>query len=239
MSEPRIALVTGASRGIGREVVRQLAARGWQVFLGARDAAAGARAAAGHVAAAPAPSGTVHAVRLDVNDAASIAAAADAVAGTAGRLDALVNNAGILEPSDNGGSVLALDPDVFRRAFETNVLGALRVTQAFAPLLARSAAARVINVSSGLGALHEMEHAVPAYSVSKTALNALTRQLAGALGPRVAVNAVCPGWVRTDMGGPNAEREVAEGADTIVWLADEAPHDLTGAFLRDRAVIAW
>src|SRR5262249_33974950 len=124
------------------------------------------------------------------------------------------------------------------REFTTNALGPLRVVQAFHPLLSKSTGARVINVSSGIGQLSSTGTWAPAYGISKTALNAVTAQLAAAMSG-IPVNSVCPGWVRTDMGGPNAERSVEQGADTIVWLATDAPHALTGQFFRDRKVIPW
>ena len=129
--------------------------------------------------------------------------------------------------------------EIFRETFETNTLGPLRVTRAFAKLLANSKAPRVINVSSSGGQLADgADGWAPAYCISKTALNGVTVQLAAAL-PRVAVNSVCPGWVRTEMGGSNATRSVEEGAETIVWLASEAPQKLTGKFVKDREEIPW
>jgi len=120
------------------------------------------------------------------------------------------------------------------------VFGPLLTTQAFLPLLKKSAAASVINMSSGLGQLSDMADTYPAYSISKTSLNAVTRQFAATLrDAKITVNSVCPGWVKTDMGGPNAPRTVQQGADTVTWLATEAPRDLTGQFLRDRNVIPW
>jgi NAD(P)-dependent dehydrogenase (short-subunit alcohol dehydrogenase family) len=152
-------------------------------------------------------------------------------------LDVLVNNAGIVIDGDE--KILELSDELLRKTLETNTFGALRVTRAFAPFLRKSKAPRVINVSSGSGQLTGGANGwAPAYSISKTALNGVTSQLAAAL-PTFAVNSVCPGWVRTDMGGENASRSVEEGADTIVWLASEAPHELTGKFLRDRKEIPW
>jgi len=230
MSEGRTALVTGANRGIGLEVVRQLATRGWRVFLGARDVAKAEDAEA----SLP---GEVEVLRLDLTDPASISLAARDLSAQIQALDVLVNNAGILEDGDS--SVLTLSPEIARATFETNTLGPLRVTQAFLPLLRKSAAPRVINIASGAGQLGGgLQSWAPAYSMSKTAVNALTQQFAAAL-PNFAVNSVCPGWVRTDMGGANAPRSVEQGADTIVWLAAEAPHNLTGKFLKDRHVIDW
>ena len=235
MSDPaeKIVLVTGANRGIGREVARQLAARGFRVLLGSRQRAAGEKAAADLAA-----SGTVETLAIDIADPASIQHAAAELATRAGRLDVLVNNAGILE--DGTSTALNVDPEVVRHAFEVNALGALRVTQAMLPLLLKAEGGRVINVSSGAGALADMTSWAPAYSISKTALNAVTRQFAAALRTRgVAVNSVCPGWVRTEMGGAGASRTVEQGAATIVWLATEAPQSLTGKFLRDRKEIGW
>ena len=227
-SNPAI-LVTGAAKGIGLEVVRQLAARGARVFLTARNQAAGKEAAAEIRGA--------EFELLDAGDPASIAAAARAIAAKTDRLDVLVNNAAVL--LDDGGSVLTLDGDVTLRTFATNTVGPLRVTQAFHALLEKSEAPRVINVSSGAGQLAEgLQDWAPAYSMSKSALNALTQHFAAAL-PRFAVNSVSPGWVRTDMGGAAAPLSVEEGADTIVWLALDAPQSLTGQFLRERKPIAW
>jgi len=231
----KIALVTGANKGIGREVARQLAARGFRIVLGARRPEAGKKAAAELAAAG----GAMEFLELDVADAASVARAAAELATRVDHLDVLVNNAGILEDGD--ASIQDLAPEVVRRTFETNTLGPLRVTQAMLPLLLKApGGARVVNVSSGAGALHDMTGWAPAYSVSKTALNAVTRQFADALrAQHIAVNSACPGWVRTDMGGAGGTRSVAEGADTIVWLAAEAPPSLTGQFVRDRKVIEW
>jgi NAD(P)-dependent dehydrogenase (short-subunit alcohol dehydrogenase family) len=124
-------------------------------------------------------------------------------------------------------------------SLETNALGPLHLSQALVPLLQRSKDARIVNISSGMGAFSEMGGDYAAYRISKTALNAVTAILAAELRDRIAVNAACPGWVRTDMGGRSAERDVREGADTPVWLALDAPQRLTGKFVRDRKVIPW
>jgi NAD(P)-dependent dehydrogenase (short-subunit alcohol dehydrogenase family) len=154
------------------------------------------------------------------------------------RFTSFVNNAAILEGENL--SVLEVDAELTRKTLTTNTIGPLLVTQAFYPLLAKSAFARVINVSSRSGALSEMETYSPAYSISKAALNAVTVQLANAFKSQgIVVNSARPGWVRTDMGGRHAPLSVEQGADTIVWLATEAPKNLTGKFLRERKVIAW
>jgi len=226
----KVVLVTGASKGIGLEVVRQFAARGARVFLTARKSGAGEGALA-------TIEGDVHFLPLDVIDTASIESAARALGKLSDHLDVLVNNAAIL--LDDGGSVLDLDCKTALKTFATNTVGPLLVTQAFRPFLAQSKAPRVINVSSGAGQLAEgLQDWAPAYSMSKTALNALTQHLAAEL-PQFAVNAVSPGWVRTDMGGDAAPLSVEQGADTIVWLALDAPQALTGKFLRERREIAW
>ncbi|MBV9127388.1 MAG: SDR family NAD(P)-dependent oxidoreductase [Verrucomicrobia bacterium] len=236
------ALVTGANKGIGHEIARQLAQRGWRVFLGARDPQRG-REAAAKLAQEAADGGSVEFLAIDVSEPASIARAAEDLQTRTdgGALDVLVNNAAILEDADQKQSILEIAPALLQKTLETNLFGALRLTQALAPALAKSGrGGRVINLSSGLGQLSEMDSAYPAYSISKTALNALTRQFAGALkSQKISVNTMCPGWVRTDMGGANATRTVEQGADTAVWLATEAPAELTGEFLRDRKQIPW
>jgi NAD(P)-dependent dehydrogenase (short-subunit alcohol dehydrogenase family) len=229
----RTALITGANKGIGYEVARQLAAKGFHVFVGARDRKAGRRAAdeiAKH-------SGSASFLEIDVADSDSVTTAAHEFAKAADHLDVLVNNAGIIADGDDG--ILKFSDELLRQTLETNTLGALRMTRAFALLLAKSKSPRVINVSSGGGQLTGgADGWAPAYCISKTALNGVTSQLAAAL-PKFAVNSVCPGWVRTDMGGQSATRSVQEGADTIVWLAAEAPQEPTGKFLRDRKEIPW
>ena len=229
----KIALVTGANKGIGREVARQLAAKGFHVFIGARNRSAG-RKAADEIAK---KGGKTAFLEIDVSDNNSVAVAAREFVKTSDHLDVLVNNAGIIVDGDH--AILEIGDELLRKTLETNTLGALRVIRAFVPLLAKSKAPRVINVSSGGGQLTGgADGWAPAYCISKTALNGVTSQLAAAL-PKFAINSVCPGWVRTDMGGRGATRSVHEGADTIVWLATDAPQHLTGKFLRDRKEIPW
>jgi NAD(P)-dependent dehydrogenase (short-subunit alcohol dehydrogenase family) len=231
MKKEKIALVTGANKGIGFEVTRELVRLGFRVFLGARNEQAG-RAAAEKIAG-----DKVTFLEIDVADPTSIRRAAEELSRRANHLDALVNNAGILLDEDK--SALTMTPEIFEKTFRTNTLGPWLVAQAFLPLLEKSAAPRIVNVSSGGGQLDGgADGWAPGYCVSKTALNGVTVQLAAAL-PKFAVNCVCPGWVRTDMGGSNASRSVGEGAAGIVWLAAEAPQNLTGKFFRDRKVIPW
>jgi NAD(P)-dependent dehydrogenase (short-subunit alcohol dehydrogenase family) len=231
---PKVALITGANRGIGREAARQLARRGFQVVIGARHEDSGRQAAE----AIQADGGQVALLALDVSHSDNIRAAASAFARVSDRLDVLINNAGIYP--DQGLTILTLPRDQLDRTFQTNTFGPLEVTQAFLPYLRQAAPAKVINVSSGYGQLDGLSPDVPSYCLSKLALNGLTIMLAQALkAERIAVNSMCPGWVRTDMGGPKAARSVEEGADTAVWLADEAPHELTGKFFRDRQEIPW
>jgi NAD(P)-dependent dehydrogenase (short-subunit alcohol dehydrogenase family) len=232
MRNQKTALVTGANKGIGFEVARELARMGFRVFLGARNVEAG-RAAAEKLQ----PDGEVAFLEIDISDHDSIRRAADELERQTDQLDVLVNNAGILLDEDK--DAVTITPEIFETTLRTNTLGPWLVAQAFAPLLKKSREPRIVNVSSGGGQLEDgADGWAPAYCVSKTALNGVTVQLAAAL-PKCAVNSVCPGWVRTDMGGESAPRSVAEGAATIVWLATDAPHDLTGKFIKDRKVIPW
>jgi NAD(P)-dependent dehydrogenase (short-subunit alcohol dehydrogenase family) len=229
----KTALVTGANKGIGCEVARRLVGRGFHVFIGARNAKAG-RVAAEDLANGV---GKTTFLQIDVSEDPSVRSAAREFARQSDHLDVLVNNAGIIVDGDDG--ILKITDEIFRKTIETNTLGALRVARAFETLLSKSKTPRIINVSSGGGQLSGgADGWAPAYCISKTALNGVTSQLAAAL-PKFAINSVCPGWVRTDMGGQNATRSVEQGADTIVWLATDAPQKLTGKFLRDRKEIPW
>jgi NAD(P)-dependent dehydrogenase (short-subunit alcohol dehydrogenase family) len=175
---------------------------------------------------------------LDVSDSASVRAAARQFTEHAGHLDVLINNAAIYP--DKGLTILTIPRERLAATFQTNVFGPVEVVQAFLPYLRKANQARVINVSSGYGQLDGLSADVPSYCLSKLALNGITIMLAEALkADGIAVNSMCPGWVRTAMGGPDATRSVEEGADTAVWLAAEAPHDLTGRFFRDRQEIPW
>jgi NAD(P)-dependent dehydrogenase (short-subunit alcohol dehydrogenase family) len=233
MSVSRTAVVTGGNRGIGLEVCRQLAELGHRVILTARDLAR-AETAAARLASA----GSVSAAQLDVASAESIRALAVQLAERRIDVDVLVNNAAIL--LDEGVGIIDLEADDLRKTFETNVFGAVAVAQAFVPGMVARRHGRIVNVSSEAGQLASMGTYAPAYSMSKAALNAFTRQLAAAIrGSGVLVNSACPGWVRTDMGGPGAPRSAQEGADTIVWLATLGAKGPTGGFFSDRQPIAW
>ena len=224
-----VSLVTGANRGIGREVCRQLADRGHTVLLTARDGSAAQAATSDVPGAVP--------LRLDVTDAESIMAAADEVAHRFGKLDVLVNNAAITY--DTWQRAISADLGVVREAAETNLYGPWQLVEAFLPLLRASEHPRIVNVSSESGSLTSMGGGTPAYTVTKAALNALTRMLAAELrGDRILVNAVCPGWVATDMGGPGG-RPVAEGAASVVWAAVLPDNGPTGGFFRDGRPLPW
>jgi NAD(P)-dependent dehydrogenase (short-subunit alcohol dehydrogenase family) len=226
-----VSLVTGGNRGIGREVCRQLAERGHAVLLTARSADAAATAARDVNVAGIEP------LQLDVTDQASIAAAARRVAGRHGKLDVLVNNAAITY--DTWERAIDADLTVVREAAETNLYGPWRTVQEFLPLLRAGDHPRIVNVSSEAASLASMGGGTPAYTASKVALNALTRMLAAELrGDRILVNAVCPGWVATDMGGPGG-RPVAAGAASVVWAATLPDSGPTGGFFRDGRPVPW
>jgi NAD(P)-dependent dehydrogenase (short-subunit alcohol dehydrogenase family) len=226
-----LAVVTGANRGIGREVVRQLAERGYTTILGSRDPEKGERAAR------EIGLDNVQAAALDVSDQASVDAFAGWLTAEHAACDVLVNNAAV--DYDTDARALTADLTRVRDDLETNLFGAWRTAQALLPLLRSSGHGRIVNVSSGAGQLDSMGAGTPAYSVSKASLNALTRLLAAELGSDgVLVNSVCPGWVATDMGGAGG-RPVAEGAASVVWgatLPDDGP---TGGFFRDGRPLAW
>ena len=234
----RIALVTGANKGIGFEVARQLARKGFHLFLGVRNTGAGEAAADKlRTEGVKEDYGEITVLEIDISNPDSVRRAAEEFSKAADHLDTLVNNAGILLDEDE--DVLNITAQIFEANLRTNTFGALLVSQAFVPFLKKSTAPRIVNVSSGGGQLADgADGWAPAYCISKTALNGVTSQLAAAL-PKFAVNSVCPGWVRTDMGGSNATRSVLEGAAGIVWLAADAPQSETGKFFRDRKVIPW
>jgi len=225
MDDRPVALVSGANRGIGREIARRMAEDGYLVLAGSR---------------APArveETESIVEIELDVSSDASVDAAQRRIESAIGRLDALVNNAGIFGGHE---SVEGYDLERAHKVLETNLFGAWRLSRASLPLLRRGGHGRIVNVSSGAGQLSDMNGGNAAYRVSKAGMNALTRILAeDERSHGILANSTCPGWVRTDMGGQGAPRSVEEGADTAVWLAtldDEGP---TGGFFRNREPIPW
>jgi NAD(P)-dependent dehydrogenase (short-subunit alcohol dehydrogenase family) len=230
----RVALVTGANRGMGLETAKELLERGIRVVMTGRDLPAleKARNGLGQIGW-----GAVPAV-MDVADPASIAAAFEAISKQVGSVDVLVNNAAVLLYEND--EPLSIPLDGYRRTLETNLLGVIETCRVFVPPMAARRYGRVVNVSSGAGQLSRMSTYAPAYSISKTALNALTRILAETYRDRnVLVNAVDPGWVRTDMGGRSAPRSVQQGVDTTVWLATLPDDGPTSGFFHDRRSIEW
>lgn len=229
-----LALVTGANRGIGFEICRQLAGRGIRVLLTARDERKGRQAAP----RLQRDGADVQVHQLDVTDEESRRRLARFVEDECGGVDILVNNAGVYPDEDVPG--LTIDLDTVRRTMEVNAYGPLRLCQLLIPLMRRRRYGRIVNVSSGAGSLTEMTGGTLAYRVSKASLNAITRILADEVrGSGILVNAVCPGWVRTEMGGRSAPRSVEEGADTAIFLATLPANGPTGGFFRDRKPIPW
>ena len=224
-------LVTGANKGIGFEICRQLGTLDFHVILSARNCERGTAAAntlreLGY---------KIDFLQMDVSDEKSIKDAINEFKKLGVKLDVLINNAGILLDKTN---ILNLETDILEKTIYTNTIGAFWVIKTFLPLLNNDG--RIINISSGLGSLNEMSDYAPAYSISKAAMNAITKQFSIALkNKNIAVNSLSPGWVRTDMGGKGASRSVEKGAETAVWLAADAPINLTGKFLRDRKEIEW
>jgi NAD(P)-dependent dehydrogenase (short-subunit alcohol dehydrogenase family) len=231
----RVAIVTGANRGIGFEISRQLAKQGVHVLATARSAAKAAGASQklkdeGFDAAYQ---------PCDVTDIISVQMLRDFVKKTYGAPDILVNNAGVLL-DERGDGVVDLSPDILKTTLATNVQGPAMLCRVMVPLMKERNYGRIVNMSSGMGQLSEIARGAPAYRMSKAALNALTGTLAAELkGTNILVNSLCPGWVRSDMGGPNAARSLEEGADTAVWLALLPDGGPSGGFFRDRKPIAW
>lgn len=239
-ADKKIVVVTGANRGIGFETCKQLAKNGLQVILTSRDEQKGFA-----VCKQLQDEGlSVQFHQLDVSDSVSINKIQEFIEGEYGRCDVLINNAGIfpdsVDASANWPSVLDAPIEMLRSAMEVNVYGPLLLCQAFVPLMKKHNYGRIVNLSSGMGQLTHMGGNCPAYRISKTSINALTRIVSEeTLEQNILVNSMCPGWVKTDMGGPGATRELAEGADTAVWLAmlpDDGPR---GKFFRDRKEFEW
>lgn len=241
MPQQRIAIVTGANRGLGLGTSYALAGLGYRVVMVGRDQDRIEAALEGLKGADMPVEGFV----ADVRNTDQVAALRDHIAARHGRADVLVNNAGaFFEPADfsnpQAASVLSVSPDVVASTFDTNTLGALRLCQAIVPLMQAGSYGRIVNLSSGMGQLSDMNGFWPGYRLSKTALNALTRILADELnGSNIKVNSVCPGWVRTDMGGPNATRGVDEAVPGIVWAATLPDDGPSGGFFRDMEPIPW
>ena len=242
MAETKIALITGANKGIGKEIARQLGAQGMTVLIGARDLGRGEEAAT----ELKAGGADAHPVRLDVTDAASIKAAVSQVESEFGRLDILVNNAGIA--LDGGGPASALDVEILRRTYETNVFGVFSVTQAFLPLLKKSQAGRIVNLSSGLGSLTQnsdpdWEFAgvkAVAYNSSKAALNMISVIFAAELKDTpIKVNAADPGYTATDLNQNSGPRTVEQGATAAVRLATLPADGPTGGYFDEDGVVPW
>ncbi len=237
----KIALVTGAGKGLGFATSMDLAKKGYQVLMVARSLDKLKKA----VQDVDCEGLSLELFEADITRAEDVQRLKEQVIKKVSHLDVLVNNAGVfLESLDSQypekTSALHVHPDVVLRTFESNTLGAFRMCQAFIPLMKKNGYGRVVNVSSGMGQLSEMEGNWPGYRMSKTAMNAMTRVLASELkGSNIKVNSVCPGWVRTDMGGPNAQRTIEEGIAGIVWAATLQDDGPTGGFFRDGKTLEW
>lgn len=233
-SEPRIALVTGANRGIGLEVCRQLASRGVQVILSSRDPAKGAAA----VASLQEQGCVVEFLPLDVGDLASIRSIQNEIQERYGRLDILVNNAAVY--LDERRNLIDLPLELIEETMEVNFYGALHLCRAFLPGMIARDYGRIVNVTSEAGSLASMGSSMPIYAISKAALNAMTRVLASQVrNSNIKINAICPGWVRSDMGGPNAPRSLLVGAAGVVWAALLPDNGPSGSFYRDQKPLPW
>lgn len=232
----KIAIVSGGNRGLGLEAVKQLAMKGFKVYLGSRDLEKGQKAL--NQLLADDPNLHIELIQLDVTKSASIKAAASKVKDEYGHLDVLVNNAGVmLDTGEGSNKALEVDPVIVLKTMEVNLTGPLTMIQAFAPLMPKGS--RVINVSSGMGSLKDMEGGWAAYRSSKTALNALTRIFSAELKDQeISVNSICPGWVKTDLGGESAPRTPLEGVQSIIWLAT-TENPPSGGFFRDQKPIDW
>ncbi len=235
MPARKIAIVTGGNRGIGREIARQLMKADMFVVIGCRTEPKCAMA----VDELTREGGNIAGFPLDVNDTKSVKRFVEHVEKHHGAPSILVNNAGVY-PESTESKVVDTATSVWRETFETNLFGAVRMCREVVPPMKKIRYGRIVNISSGLGQLHQMGEGSPAYRVSKAALNALTRTLAAEVaGSGILVNSMSPGWVQTDMGGENAPRTVEEGADTAVWLCLLPSNGPTGQFFRDRKPIPW
>ena len=236
MDGKQVALITGSSKGIGFQICRQIAQKDITVVLTARNPQKGQQA----VDELKKDNIDVEFHQLDITDDESIGRIYDYVVKKFGRLDILVNNAGIFLDEDKNGNVLEIDIDCLRKTMETNVYGAIRMSRTFAPLMRKNNFGRIVNMSSQLGQLENMNKLYTGYKISKTALNAVTKIFADELNDyNIQVNCMCPGWCRTDMGGWDATRSAEEGADTAVWLATRPDGFESGFFFQDRKKIVW
>lgn len=235
--DKKIAVVTGGNRGIGFEVVKELTQLGLNVILTSRVEKEGKKA----VEELKKQNLHVDFFKLDVTSSNDIANLRRYIDQKYGRVDVLINNAGVLLDDPSNTSIFNANVKTFYETMDVNVYGPFQLIQSLAPIMRKHNYGRVVNVSSGMGQLSEMKGGYPAYRLSKTALNVLTKIFAEELnGTGVTVNSVCPGWVKTRMGGANATRPLEKGAETIVWLATlEGPAAPTGKFFRDKKEIEW
>ncbi len=235
MSEiKKIAFITGGNRGIGFELGKQLAEKNYQVILGSRNKEKGQNA----VSSLKNLGYDIHVVELDVDHTESIQKAAEYVQQTYGRLDVLINNAGVY--LDENEKMSEEEPAILEQTLRTNLLGPYHLIRSFLPLMMKNQYGRIVNISSGYGQMDEMDQTGPgSYKLSKFALNGLTRLLAAELSGNIKINAVCPGWVRTDMGGPHAPRSVEQAAQSILWLTELDEDGPNGGFFRDGHTIDW
>ena len=238
MNEKPVALVTGGNRGMGLATCRALAKAGFHVLLGSRNPESGKKAAQSICDEGL----SVEAVKLEITSQSDIEALADYLTNTHGRVDVLINNAGILVDGDlnHPTGICDVDVEVIRKTLEVNTIAPMMLIKALLPLMRQADYGRIVNISSGMGQLSDMGGQHPGYRISKTALNAVTRIFAAELeDSNITVNSACPGWVRTDMGGANANRSLEQGIDTAIWLATSTDGSPSGGFFRDRKPIDW
>ena len=237
----KIAIITGANKGIGLEICKQLLQKGFYVILTARDTTKGQDA----VRQLLTINADIEFFKLDVNSHEDITALYNHISSKFSRCDVLVNNAGIFpdprnDLENNWPSILSAKIENIQQGIECNTYGTLRMCQAFIPLMQENNYGRIVNLSSGMAQLSDMNGCCPGYRISKTAINVITRIIADEFkGTIILINSMCPGWVKTDMGGAEATREIPEGADTAVWLSELDNDGPNGLFFRDRAVIPW
>lgn len=238
MNQKPVAVVTGGNRGMGLATCRALAEKGFHVLLASRNLQSG-KSAAKELAQQGL---SVEAVKLEMTSQFDIENLARYLRDTHGRVDVLINNAGILIDGElnNPASICDVDAEVIRKTFEVNAIAPMMLIKALLPLMQQAGSGRIVNISSGMGQLSDMGGQHPGYRISKSALNTVTAIFSAELdGSGISINAVCPGWVRTDMGGSNADRSPEQGIDTAVWLATSAEANLSGGFYRDRQLIDW